>query len=165
MTSKRMPYWDNAKGLLICLVVLGHVLEKECNANLLYRMIHDIIYSFHMPLFIIISGYFSRNTDAGRATAFSRLFVPYFVFNTVAGILIERSIVINPFASYYGYWYLLSLFVWRLISADLKQMGKKALIASIALSLLSGLCPGNYFAGGDSPRFPITVFRNRFTTA
>lgn len=28
MTSERSDYWDNAKGLLIVLVVLGHLFEK-----------------------------------------------------------------------------------------------------------------------------------------
>lgn len=53
---------DFAKGIAILLVVFGHVnvgmLEsnKFMNDNILW-IINKIIYSFHMPLFFILSGY------------------------------------------------------------------------------------------------------------
>lgn len=47
--AKRIEYLDYAKGIGIILVVLGHILIKG--------NIKIYIYSFHMPLFFIISGY------------------------------------------------------------------------------------------------------------
>ena len=59
--NDRLVFPDALKALLICLVVLGHVLtlkyvgvEKDYWENPLIA----IIYSFHMPLFIAISGFF-----------------------------------------------------------------------------------------------------------
>ena len=46
---KRVDYLDYAKGIAIILVVLGHIFS---GGN-----IKTYIYSFHMPLFFIISGY------------------------------------------------------------------------------------------------------------
>lgn len=46
---------DSIKGLLIILVILGHVIGT-CGAGELCEDVWQIIYLFHMPLFIIISG-------------------------------------------------------------------------------------------------------------
>lgn len=48
---------DTIKGILITLVVFGHLLEQFLN-NRVNIIAYNLIYSFHMPLFIIISGYF-----------------------------------------------------------------------------------------------------------
>ena len=57
MTSeKRLLYLDALKGVLIVLVVLGHVIQSaitDYQHDILFRL----IYSFHMPLFFLISGY------------------------------------------------------------------------------------------------------------
>ena len=67
MAKQRSLYWDTLKGLLIILVVLGH-----CGTALSNGLI-SAIYAFHMPLFILVSGYFSKkkrpiNFMAGGAT-------------------------------------------------------------------------------------------------
>lgn len=50
--------FDFIKGLLIYLVIYGHVLYAWGGSQIIYV----VIYSFHMPLFIFISGYFARRT-------------------------------------------------------------------------------------------------------
>jgi fucose 4-O-acetylase-like acetyltransferase len=48
---------DYAKGLVICLVVLGHLSAREYPIGAeWYRVLRDLIYKFHMPLFIFFSG-------------------------------------------------------------------------------------------------------------
>ena len=49
--KKRIDWIDLAKGLTIILVVLGH----STGNGLLGVIVHDVIYSFHMPLFFILS--------------------------------------------------------------------------------------------------------------
>ena len=51
--SKRIEYLDIARGIGILLVVLGH---NDFEAISLF--IHQVIYSFHIPLFFFLSGYF-----------------------------------------------------------------------------------------------------------
>lgn len=80
-TQQRDLILDYVKGLLIVLVALGHAIpytygtgfldKGEFWNNLLYQM----IYSFHMPLFMLLSGYFfyhSAQRDARKALS-SRL--------------------------------------------------------------------------------------------
>ena len=51
--SKRIEYLDIARGIGILLVVLGH---NDFEAISLF--VHQLIYSFHIPLFFFLSGYF-----------------------------------------------------------------------------------------------------------
>lgn len=55
----RTAWIDNIKAFLIFLVVLGHVIQFWPNNNWCENRLFLIIYSFHMPLFIFISGYVS----------------------------------------------------------------------------------------------------------
>jgi fucose 4-O-acetylase-like acetyltransferase len=52
-TSKRVEYIDIARGLGILLVVMGHN-----DFSLVSSFAYQVIYSFHMPLFFFLSGYF-----------------------------------------------------------------------------------------------------------
>ena len=75
--------FDNLKVLLIFLVVFGHLLEKYIDKDLFLRSIYIFIFMFHMPLFIYVSGYFSKNFDKCRRNAIKDLLVPYIVFNII----------------------------------------------------------------------------------
>ncbi|MBP3851842.1 MAG: acyltransferase family protein, partial [Erysipelotrichaceae bacterium] len=55
---KRDYYFDNLKAVLIFLVILGHFLLPIETGPLC--ILKRWIYSFHMPLFIFVSGYFSK---------------------------------------------------------------------------------------------------------
>lgn len=48
---------DNIKVILIFLVVLGHIIESSSNTGII-AYVHYAIYTFHMPIFILILGYF-----------------------------------------------------------------------------------------------------------
>jgi len=68
----RNLYFDNMKFILIFLVVLGHFANLH---RLLPIMggLNNAIYSFHMPLFIYISGYFSRDVVQPRRTDIDKI--------------------------------------------------------------------------------------------
>ena len=72
--TQRLDWVDNLKGIGIILVVLGHV-----SIN---KYLNDIIYSFHMPLFFIVSGFLFNfsNKDNYVLKKVSCLIVPYFKF-------------------------------------------------------------------------------------
>lgn len=85
MTPRRIYKWDNAKALLMFLVVLGHFTEPftEAGYPLIYRSIFMILYTFHMPAFIFISGMFSKSTLQKESFAFAKLFpFDYLIFHT-----------------------------------------------------------------------------------
>lgn len=83
MDRERLHYLDAARGAAILLVILGHIWETE-------QPIPTLIYSFHGPLFFIISGiltaYTSQERRPVKQLVFSRLrnlIVPYLFFETV----------------------------------------------------------------------------------
>lgn len=85
--KERSLLFDNIKTVLIILVVLGHALE-EISLEHEYGIIRACIYSFHMPAFIFISGYFS--VGGGAQTKVKKLLL-------IVGYLISYLI---PFMSY-----------------------------------------------------------------
>lgn len=83
--KQRDAFFDNAKYLAIVLVAMGHSWEPLKGDSRILEAVYTVVYSFHMPAFIIISGYFSRSFDM-RPDRLRRLvtgvLVPYVVFET-----------------------------------------------------------------------------------
>ncbi len=59
IAQQRMGYIDAAKGLAIVLVVMGHLLHADGDmiSPEVDKIVGNVIYSFHMPLFFFITGY------------------------------------------------------------------------------------------------------------
>lgn len=93
---KRIQYIDIAKGILIILVVIGHVINFN---TLPTRLLKVWIYSFHIPAFFIISGILINKSNLVN-TSFDvflkkkilRLIAPYIFFELTTGLL---QMVIN----------------------------------------------------------------------
>lgn len=65
----RSTYWDTVKALLIFLVILGHVVQyfmyvSNSNEGFWSDPVFKGIYMFHMPLFMLVSGYFAAKSIA-----------------------------------------------------------------------------------------------------
>ncbi len=139
-TEKTRDYhFDNVKGILIFLMVFGHILEFAHTRPGNFEA-YVIIYSFHMPLFVFISGYFSKNVDKVRENAFSSLFVPYLLFTMLNGIILDGKVLINPFQPAFALWYLLALFAWRLVLKSVLRI-RFLLILTLLVSLYIGFIP------------------------
>lgn len=77
--------FDYMKGVLIFLVVWGHLIEFSLvdRSMIFFDTLRKIIYSFHMPLFVFISGWFFKANEQIIYTAkkqFSRLLIPQISF-------------------------------------------------------------------------------------
>ena len=133
---KRDYSFDNMKVLLILLVVFGHALEEFGTKGTL-GLIRAMIYSFHMPLFVFISGYFSKS-DAKPEKLFKTTLLPFMIFNT-AWLIYQGNAInkINFFKPQYVFWYLMSLFFWRV---SIKYMDK--IRGIVILSFIVGLYCG-----------------------
>lgn len=57
MERKRLIWADSLKGLLIILVVLGHSIQGTYGSDCENNHLWNIIYSFHMPAFMAVSGF------------------------------------------------------------------------------------------------------------
>lgn len=78
---KRIEYVDVAKGIAILCVVAGHTFAAYDPGSLQNKF----IYSFHMPLFFILSGFFYKPQEFKKAfwKKVKSLLVPYFVINAL----------------------------------------------------------------------------------
>ncbi|KIZ19696.1 acyltransferase family protein [Streptomyces natalensis] len=120
--TSRDAFFDNAKYLAIVLVAMGHSWEPLRDGSRSAAALYITVYAFHMPAFIIISGYFSRSFDM-RKDRLQRLItgvaVPYILFE-VAYSLFKRWADNDPHYPisltdpWYLTWFLLALFIWRL---------------------------------------------------
>ena len=137
--SQRDYLYDNIKGLLIILVVLCHLLGcAMMKSDTAIRAFVLFVYYFHMPLFIFISGYFSKNVDKCRDNAFRSLFMVYIVaqiFWIIFKYLTNGSThyIENFLDPGYAIWYIVALFFWRVFLKDLTKL-KGALIIAFLIS-------------------------------
>jgi len=151
--SERLAYFDNFKGLLISLVVLGHYLYAYAGTAPLNLAgtITGIIYTFHMPAFAFVSGFFSKSSRSAGARSLFKLLSAYLIFNTLM-LLYHYLFVggaISLLTPMYSNWYLLALVAWRL-SAKYFGRQKYLLVFSAAIALLAGFWPeiSNIFSVG-----------------
>lgn len=63
-SGQRDAFFDNAKYAAIVLVAVGHAWEPLRDGSRAVSALYMLVYAFHMPAFIIISGYFSRSFEA-----------------------------------------------------------------------------------------------------
>ena len=60
--KSRVFLWDNVKAILILLVVVGHFAEQFTPVSNIMNSIFLMTYTFHMPLFIFVSGLFAKSS-------------------------------------------------------------------------------------------------------
>ena len=148
MIPRRIYKWDNAKALLMFLVVLGHFTEPftEAGYPLIYRSIFMILYTFHMPAFIFISGMFSKSTLQKESFAFAKLF-PFVILSLILkiGYMVKDYIVTRKLSAFHLFrfsnivWFLLALFAFYAIMYLVKHINPKAvLIVATILACLAG---------------------------
>jgi len=63
--TTRVAKWDNLKLLLIFLVVVGHLCYYYTAGSRTMQELFVFIYTFHMPLFILVFGLFAKKACAG----------------------------------------------------------------------------------------------------
>lgn len=142
------------------LVVIGHVdlTNKGYDPNYpIASVIHAVVYSFHMPLFIFISGWLFYYTCIGRDKSYKdmivsklkRLVIPFFVFTFVAMVLkmafpqlmhriVDMEEIINTFVFFRSnplgeMWFIIVLFELMLIYPLYRYITRNKLLAAIGL--------------------------------
>ena len=142
-THQRDFLFDNIKGLLLILVIFGHSLESIIyRSNGIAKYIYTAIYIFHMPVFVFISGYFSKKHNMKRIIS---LLITYIFWQEFIYPFSLSLITINNFDSIYrpvyypqpSYWYLLALIIWRVLIPYLNKI-KYIVPISILVSLIFG---------------------------
>jgi fucose 4-O-acetylase-like acetyltransferase len=153
--KRRDTALDSIKFVIIALVVLGHTFQLDMvglNANLFSFGV-----SFRMPIFIMMSGYFYRDSESGK---FWRGFFELLLIIIIFQVIYFSSGWLDPFDFSIGgawrrithfyipsraLWYIFSLCFWRLIMRyyprKIRDNFKITIPIAFCVSLLAGFAP------------------------
>ena len=157
---QRIEYLDAIRGFAILLVVMGHAIawnypdwHKVCIFSqtqpkqlMVGGVVWQLIYSFHMALFFMVSGYLSGvsiitkdNVISRIKTKTIRLLIPY----------LATGYLIYFVRGTWGYWFLLTLYemsiVWMFLNVVLRKLNpnsvlwKDVIIMALTYGFLRGL--------------------------
>ncbi len=137
----RIDYFDNIKGLLIVLVVFGHMLEAFLFSPILHSG-YLMIYCFHMPFFVMISGYFA---SLDKKKIVTNLIMPYLIFQSLYFLfftkVMKETRTFDLMTPHWILWYLFSLILWRIFLVLVKEIKPYMIVLSIILALVVGFYP------------------------
>lgn len=142
-SKRRVPLWDNARWIAITLVVIGHgILPLIAEDDAAYS-VYLFIYSFHVAVFVMVSGYFAKsgppNSRALRLVLTDIVF-PYFIFETIWTLVrwgITGWLELDYTTASWTLWFLIALAIWRIALPYLVLLRSPLLIA-IAISIGAG---------------------------
>ena len=141
--TQRVEKWDILKFFLMFFVVLGHIADCYTLEHESMRSLYLFIYSFHMPLFIFLSGLFSKNTVDNKR--YSKMFgyLLMYVFAKILfslyGILNTGKFSINLVETADLPWYMLAMFAFMLITTALRNIKPSyVLTISVLFALVVG---------------------------
>lgn len=141
------------KGLLILTVILGHAIQEPLKVRGISfedNIWRNIIYSFHMPAFMAMSGYLMYRPIGGGnywssvCKKFKQLIIPFFVWSVPLFFVYHNVNNIGDYLLYpnKGYWFLWALFfisvIYTLVDWFCKktEFNKELVIVIVALALI-----------------------------
>lgn len=157
----RINYLDTIKGMAIVLVILGHVLDGVIHAQLPLNatfgyLLYSFIYSFHMPVFFILSGmffehsFFKRGPVSFLKNKIITVLLVYYVWSfgqTVIEVILSRytnnhipvsSLITFLYEPRAQFWFLWDLFRMFLLTAAIYMISPRfGLIISCIVAALS----------------------------
>ena len=158
--KERNTYIDIVKAILIILVIIGHSIQYGSGSNFIKKelffnnYLFKFIYSFHMPLFIMISGYLSYNSinknkikDVFKSKI-STLLIPILIWtipvllfkiNEVTTIREFIKLSIKTFST--NLWFLWSVFYINILVKIINKYFKDNYLVYILVFLITFILP------------------------
>jgi len=177
--NKRDPFLDIIKGITIFLVVFGHCIqygsgiEYFSNRSFFYDITFKIIYSFHMPLFMLVSGYlfyYNIKKHSIKELIFNRitrLVVPIFAWNGLYYIthLLFNTNNVNIFTeiiyylktSFTAIWFLWALFYCSMVVIIVNKFFKDNILIYILIFCTTFITPDGLGLEGYKYMYPYFV--------
>jgi len=152
--KQRDPWFDNAKMALVLLVVVGHAWTL-LPRNGLNDHLYDFLYAWHVPAFVLVTGYLSRSFTYAPHRLWQlvrTVVVPYVLFECalalfrihVGGEQLE-DLFRDP---HWPMWYLSALFFWRLLTPVFTAIGRISAAVAVGVAVATSLVAGLY--AGDT---------------
>lgn len=147
MKEAKSRIWllSNMKTILIVLVVFGHILPRVSGLGELRTNLRIFIWMFHMPAFLFVSGFLSKNLEKCREKAVSSRLVPYVVMTCI--VVLSRtflggkdfhfSLVVPVLTA----WYFLVLFWYAMFTPEVVKI-RWCFLWAVLLSLGIGVIDG-----------------------
>src|SRR5690625_864252 len=113
---ERNAYFDNAKIILIFLVVFGHLIQPFISASSELNTLYLWIYTFHMPAFIFLAGFFAKGSGNKEyiINLAKKLLIPYILFQLLYTgyyfFIGKENWQTGIFYPHGPFWFLFSLF-------------------------------------------------------
>lgn len=156
-SNKRIEWIDIAKGIGIILVVVGHVVASYHEASLyleneLFTFSSQIVYSFHMTLFMLLSGYlFSLGEQHNnRARRIRKLIVNYgipYVLFSVLWVLMKvffssytnsavsiKELALIPIYPISFMWFIYALLIMQILQVIVGDRGEQFKVIHIMVA-------------------------------
>ncbi|HLQ71161.1 MAG TPA: acyltransferase family protein, partial [Bacillota bacterium] len=144
---ERNAYIDNARILLILLVVFGHMIQPFIGTSQGVNTLYMWIYTFHMPAFIFLAGFFAKGSGNTKyiLKLAKKLLLPYVIFQLLyTGYYFtigKEGWQAGIFDPHWSLWFLFSLFSWHILLFWFKQLPP---LLGITIAVQIGLIVG-YF--------------------
>lgn len=160
----RLKYIDKLKGFAIILVVMGHITEKsigitDCPFNYFYG-------SFHMPLFMYLSGLFAMKTFCEYTSVEILQFIKKKVYRIILPFIVVGGlyslICYSDFRVFFpgkgGYWFLPALFYCMIVEMVIGWAvfhSKKNVVCDVSIHFIVyvALCSLYYGLKPDIPYY------------
>ena len=150
---KRLEYIDLAKGVMILLVVAGHIVQYYLQGYVQHKL-WTFIYSFHMPLFFLLSGFVMGITRKKMEEVpfcgwlwkkIRTLLVPFLLWSFLVYPFIDSvdkqifnlNYIFDMLRFPSGAWFLISLFCIQVVCYPLIRYKKWYLWLSLVLILVA----------------------------
>lgn len=163
VTNKRIAYFDLLKLFAVLLVIVGHVVSQYDSRGYSHP-INVWIYSFHMSLFMFLSGLFFHNTlkksfkemVCSKSILLLLPLVSWSVVNLTMNELIMMpvsgwgnaiGVYLRSFGPIHGLWYLKCLFLYLVICYLAVRLLQNEYLASISTITLFLFLPDVNFTG------------------
>lgn len=139
----RLEKWDILKFILMFLVVMGHIADLYVKESSAMRTLYLAVYTFHMPLFIFVSGLFSKTTvNEKRKDRIFGYFVLYVAIKLIFWLyygIARGDWSFSLFTEANLPWFMLALFIFALVTVLLKDFSPVyVLIFSVLLACVAG---------------------------
>lgn len=142
--NQRDPWLDNARFILIALVIFGHCLEPLLDQSAWFSTTYRFLYLFHMPAFAFLSGAVASSGADVRLfrNVVFRLLLPYVAFQGLYTLAAQMPQwpddgPLGVATPYWLLWYLLSLAGWRLLLPVFARL-RRPLTVAVALAVAAG---------------------------
>lgn len=163
-SSQRIQWIDALKLFAIFLVLWGHCVQHLLSSNHYDEPVYRLIYTFHMPLFMMISGFFSARLGSQNffpvlVKKFRQLLLP--VISICSIWLIINYLGIGGGHPFEWFWFLKSAFICSILFLIVSKTGKYFWV-SLILSLVLSFFIRTYQVHKMYPCFVLGVMLNRY---